>query len=156
MPFFPVNFCHLIIVFQLTGGGGIYRKRKIKAKKDESYCNRQWWWRWRYCNNNVATSFQILEIFGYTVPTEDDEQMQEELGDLIDDNPIEEDSSSSESDNETSGGNKRKRDDDDDELDDRLSEEDFELIEENLGIKMKVLNINYLWKTFTFMWFFLF
>jgi transcription elongation factor SPT6 len=70
--------------------------------------------------------------------------MQEELGDLIDDNPIEEDSSSSESDNETSGGNKRKRDDDDDELDDRLSEEDFELIEENLGIKMKVLNINYL------------
>lgn len=64
--------------------------------------------------------------------------MQEELGDLIDDNPIEDDSSSSESDNETSGGTKRKRDDDDDELDDRLSEEDFELIEENLGIKMKV------------------
>ncbi|KAK4008393.1 hypothetical protein OUZ56_013534 [Daphnia magna] len=68
---------------------------------------------------------------------DDDEQMQEELGDLIDDNPIEDDSSSSESDNETSGGTKRKRDDDDDELDDRLSEEDFELIEENLGIKMK-------------------
>lgn len=60
------------------------------------------------------------------------------MGDLIDDNPIEEDDSSSGSDNEKSGGTKRKRDDDDDELDDRLSEEDFELIEENLGIKMKV------------------
>lgn len=69
---------------------------------------------------------------------DDDERLQEELGDLIDDNPIEEDDSSSGSDNEKSGGTKRKRDDDDDELDDRLSEEDFELIEENLGIKMKV------------------
>lgn len=60
------------------------------------------------------------------------------MQDLIDDNPIEEDeSSSSESDDDRSGKEKRKRDDDD-ELDDRLSEEDFELIEENLGIKVKV------------------
>jgi hypothetical protein len=47
------------------------------------------------------------------------------------------DSSSSKS-NETSGGAKRKRDDDDNELDDHLSEDDFELIEENLGSKKKV------------------
>lgn len=63
---------------------------------------------------------------------------------MIDDNPIEEDSSSSGSDDEKEGGTKRKRDDDDDDLDDRLSEEDFELIEENLGIKMKVRKLLYI------------
>lgn len=64
--------------------------------------------------------------------------MREELKDLIDDAPIEdEESEVSESGDEASGV-KRKRDDDDDELDDRLSEEDFELLEENLGIKVKV------------------
>ncbi|EFX60361.1 hypothetical protein DAPPUDRAFT_343210, partial [Daphnia pulex] len=45
------------------------------------------------------------------------------------------DSSSSSKSNETSVGAKRKRDDDDNELDDR--DDDFELIEENLGSKMK-------------------
>ena len=61
------------------------------------------------------------------------------MKDLIDDNPIEdeEDESGSESGDDVAGV-KRKRDDDDDELDDRLSEEDFELLEENLGIKVKV------------------
>ena len=55
-------------------------------------------------------------------PADDEEQLREELGDLIDDNPIEEDSSSSESGDDEPGGTKRKRDDDD-ELDDRLSED---------------------------------
>lgn len=69
---------------------------------------------------------------------DDEDKIQEELKDLIDDNPIEEDeSSSSESEAKESGGKKRKRHNDD-ELDDRLSEEDFDLIEENLGIKVKV------------------
>ena len=58
---------------------------------------------------------------------------------MIDDNPIEEDESSgSESGDDKTGGTKRKRDDDDDELDDRLSDDDFDLLEENLGIKVKV------------------
>ena len=55
-------------------------------------------------------------------PADDKEQFREELGDLIDDNPIEEESSSSESGDDEPGGTKRKRDDDD-ELDDRLSED---------------------------------
>jgi hypothetical protein len=46
-------------------------------------------------------------------------------------------SSSREGDNnETSGGTNQKRDDD--EEDDQLSEDDFELVEENFGSKMKV------------------
>lgn len=73
---------------------------------------------------------------------EDEDRLREELGDLIDDNPIEEDSSSSVSDDDGPGGTKRKRDDDDDELDDRLSDEDFDLLEENLGIKVKVTFLN--------------
>lgn len=56
--------------------------------------------------------------------------------DLIDDRPIEEDESDADSDN--SGANaKRKKSDDDDELDDRLEDEDYELIEENLGVKVE-------------------
>lgn len=36
------------------------------------------------------------------------------------------------------GGNaKRKKSDDDDELDDRLEDEDYDLIEENLGVKVE-------------------
>ena len=66
---------------------------------------------------------------------DDEDKIREELGDLIDDNPIEEDESDSGSEEK---GAKRKRDDDDDELDDRLSDDDFDLIEENLGIKVKV------------------
>jgi len=65
---------------------------------------------------------------------DDEDKIREELGDLIDDNPIEEDESDSGSEEK---GAKRKRDDDDDELDDRLSDDDFDLIEENLGIKVK-------------------
>lgn len=77
--------------------------------------------------------------FSFFTP-DDEDKLREELGDLIDDNPIEEDESSgSESGDDKSGGTKRKRDDDDDELDDNLSEEDFELLEENLGIKVKVI-----------------
>lgn len=59
------------------------------------------------------------------------------MKDLIDDNPIEEDEES-DGDSDASGGNaKRKKSDDDDELDDRLEDEDYELIEENLGVKVE-------------------
>ena len=60
------------------------------------------------------------------------------MKDLIDDNPIEDEEESGSESGDDVAGVKRKRDDDDDELDDRLSEEDFELLEENLGIKVKV------------------
>ena len=58
----------------------------------------------------------------------------EEVKDLIDDNPIEEDS-----DNESERSRKRKKsdDDDDEDFDDRLEDEDYELLEENLGVKVQ-------------------
>ena len=66
----------------------------------------------------------------------DDDEM---VKDLIDDRPIEEDESDADSD--ASGVNaKRKKSDDDDELDDRLEDEDYELIEENLGVKVERVN----------------
>lgn len=56
------------------------------------------------------------------------------MKDLIDDRPIDDDESDADSD--TSGPKKRKKSDDEDELDDRLEDEDYELIEENLGVKV--------------------
>ncbi|XP_045475975.1 transcription elongation factor SPT6-like [Harmonia axyridis] len=61
---------------------------------------------------------------------EDDEEMREEINDIIDD-----DSLSDSDDSDISGGKKRKRSDDE-ELDDRLEDDDFDLIEENLGVKI--------------------
>lgn len=83
------------------------------------------------------------------------------MKDLIDDNPIEEESDSG-SDSDDSRGNfihfvkilidfntilyqivkghtakRKKSDDEDDELDDRLEDEDYDLIEENLGVKVE-------------------
>lgn len=67
---------------------------------------------------------------------DDEERLREELKDLIDDNPIEEDDDSG---GEDSDGEhpKRKKSDDEDELDDRLEDEDYDLIEENLGVKVE-------------------
>ena len=87
-----------------------------------------------------AFKLQVLVIFNrfhFWTLSDDEDKIREELQDLIDDNPIEDEESGSESGDEASGV-KRKRDDDDDELDDNLSEEDFDLLEENLGIKVKV------------------
>lgn len=61
---------------------------------------------------------------------DDEQRIQEELQDLIDDNPIEEESDGSDSD---SPSKKRRRNSEDDGLDDA----DFDLIEENLGVKVK-------------------
>lgn len=62
------------------------------------------------------------------------------MKDLIDDRPIEDES---DADSDTSGGGnaKRKKSDDEDELDDRLEDEDYELIEENLGVKVDRVRI---------------
>ncbi|KAF5296511.1 hypothetical protein FQR65_LT01500 [Abscondita terminalis] len=63
---------------------------------------------------------------------DDEEKLREELKDLIDDNPIE----SEGEDSDGSGGEKRKKSDDE-EFDDRLEDEDYDLLEENLGVKVE-------------------
>lgn len=63
---------------------------------------------------------------------DDEERLREELKDLIDDNPIEE----SDAESDASGGEKRKKSDDED-IDDRLEDEDYDLLEENLGVKVQ-------------------
>uniref|UniRef100_A0A4D5R9G5 Transcription elongation factor SPT6 n=1 Tax=Scolopendra viridis TaxID=118503 RepID=A0A4D5R9G5_SCOVI len=63
---------------------------------------------------------------------DDEEQLAEELKDLIDDNEEEVESDSDDSEI----GRKRKNEDDDD-FDDRLEDEDYDLIEENLGVKVQ-------------------
>lgn len=64
---------------------------------------------------------------------DDEERLKEEMKDLIDDAPIEE-SEGEESDG--SGREKRKKSDDE-EFDDRLEDDDYDLIEENLGVKVQ-------------------
>jgi hypothetical protein len=65
------------------------------------------------------------------------------LKDLIDDAPIEEDESDADSDASGRNAKRKKSDDDDDELDDRLEDEDYELIEENLGVKVERVRSNF-------------
>lgn len=60
--------------------------------------------------------------------------MQAIVDDLIDDREIDEE----EGDSDDSGrSHKRKKSDDEDDLDDRLEDEDYDLIEENLGVKVE-------------------
>ncbi|KOB76059.1 Transcription elongation factor SPT6 [Operophtera brumata] len=66
---------------------------------------------------------------------DDEERLREELKDLIDDAPIEESGSDGE-DSDASNAGPKKRKKSDDELDDRLEDEDYDLIEENLGVKV--------------------
>lgn len=53
---------------------------------------------------------------------------------MIDDNPIEEDS---EGDNSDDSGRRKRKSRSDDELDDRLEDDDYDLLEENLGVKVQ-------------------
>lgn len=62
---------------------------------------------------------------------DDEQRMEEELRDLIDDNPIEEDS-----DTDSDSSRKKRKKSDDEDFDDRLEDEDYDLIEENLGVKV--------------------
>jgi transcription elongation factor SPT6 len=63
---------------------------------------------------------------------DDEEKLREELKDLIDDAPIEE------SDGEDSDASRQsKKEKSDDDFDDRLEDEDYDLIEENLGVKVE-------------------
>lgn len=65
---------------------------------------------------------------------DDEDRLREELGDLIDDNPIEDDSDGENSD---ASGRQKRKSRSDDELDDRLEDDDYELLEENLGVKVQ-------------------
>lgn len=56
---------------------------------------------------------------------------------MIDDAPIDDEESDADSDASGRNAKRKKSDDDDDELDDRLEDEDYELIEENLGVKVE-------------------
>ncbi|KAJ8923462.1 hypothetical protein NQ315_002021 [Exocentrus adspersus] len=62
---------------------------------------------------------------------DDEERLREELKDLIDDNPIDE------SDAESDASEKNAKKSDDEDLDDRLEDEDYDLLEENLGVKVE-------------------
>lgn len=67
---------------------------------------------------------------------------------MIDDAPIDDEESDADSDASGRNAKRKKSDDDDDELDDRLEDEDYELIEENLGVKVErvsVFNIFMTW-----------
>lgn len=69
---------------------------------------------------------------------DDEDRLREELKDLIDDNPIEDGSDSDGDNSDNSRHEKRKkRSDDEDELDDRLEDDDYDLLEENLGVKVQ-------------------
>jgi transcription elongation factor SPT6 len=67
--------------------------------------------------------------------SDDEEKLREELKDLIDDNPIEDESDGEDSD--TSQGSKKRKKSDDEDFDDRLDDEDYDVIEENLGVKVE-------------------
>lgn len=60
---------------------------------------------------------------------------------MIDDAPIDDEESDADSDVSGPNTKRKKSDDDDDELDDRLEDEDYELIEENLGVKVERVSL---------------
>lgn len=66
---------------------------------------------------------------------DDEEKLREELKDLIDDAPIDEESDGEDSD--ASGNSKKRKKSDDEEFDDRLEDDDYDLLEENLGHKIE-------------------
>lgn len=87
-------------------------------------------------SGNKFYDFMMTNVFNYlfTSSSDDEERLREELKDLIDDAPIEESGSDGEDSDASGGPKKRKKSDD--ELDDRLEDEDYDLIEENLGVKV--------------------
>lgn len=75
----------------------------------------------------VALCFPLIHAF-----VSDETEAQEILKDLIDDREIEDE----DSDGSASVG-KRKKSDEEDEDDDRLEDDDYDLLEENLGVKVQ-------------------
>lgn len=89
-------------------------------------------------------SLKLIILFHLVLRLDDEERLREELKDLIDDNPIEEDDGSGDDsdtgsggDDEGGGSGKKRKKHEDDDLDDRLEDDDYDLIEENLGVKVE-------------------
>ncbi|XP_077995239.1 transcription elongation factor SPT6-like isoform X2 [Glandiceps talaboti] len=88
------------------------------------------------------------EEFRASSDEEDDEDDDKNLEDLIDDNPVDEEEDDDSSDSDSEDDNDDDDDDDDEEqvvskkrrrrdFDDRLEDDDYDLIEENLGVKVE-------------------
>lgn len=98
-----------------------------------------------YLNLQIYYTFYFIinkcQWYIYQLLTDDEDRLREELKDLIDDNPIEE---SEGEDSDASGASKKRKKSDDEDFDDRLEDEDYDLIEENLGVKVERVCINWL------------
>lgn len=81
----------------------------------------------------VSDLLRFTQLFLTVFSIDDEDRLREELKDLIDDRPIESDGE----DSDASGGSKKRKKSDDEEFDDRLEDEDYDLIEENLGVKVE-------------------
>lgn len=84
--------------------------------------------------NWLGTSFiDFLNVqFTINLTLVDENEAQEILKDLIDDREIEDEDSDG-----SVGPGKRKKSDEEDEDDDRLEDDDYDLLEENLGVKVQ-------------------
>ncbi|XP_014483387.1 PREDICTED: transcription elongation factor SPT6 isoform X1 [Dinoponera quadriceps] len=76
---------------------------------------------------------KAMEVSDDEEDEDDEDQLREELKDLIDDNPIDE----SEGEDSDGSDHHKKRKKSDEDFDDRLEDEDYELLEENLGVKLQ-------------------
>lgn len=88
----------------------------------------------------MITDEIIENIYWMLLFSDDEDKIREDMKDLIDDAPIDDEESDADSDVSGRNAKRKKSDDDDDELDDRLEDEDYELIEENLGVKVERVN----------------
>lgn len=121
------NMPHCYCVMFLLGRGRIRAPWAQETQKGQGN-GRQFRGRRGY----VYTDLPNAVVATHIAIVDDEERLREELKDLIDDNPIEE---SEGEDSDGSGGEKRKKSDE--EYDDRLEDEDYDLIEENLGVKVE-------------------
>lgn len=87
--------------------------------------------------NGTFLFAKVIAQFNYVfnIIIDNDDRLREELKDLIDDNPIDEGSEVDDSDNSIKS--QKRKSHDDEYLDDRLEDDDYDLIEENLGVKVE-------------------
>ena len=135
--FFWNSFLASIDFFLILVGGrrGIGAPWTQEAKENQSRLRFRRGGR-RFVFTLWLVSSPSLEVVVVVIFTDDEDKIREELKDLIDDRPID-DESDGDSDGSGPNAKRKKSDDDDDELDDRLEDEDYELIEENLGVKVE-------------------
>ncbi|KOC62723.1 Transcription elongation factor SPT6 [Habropoda laboriosa] len=86
-------------------------------------------------NVNERKKLKRLKAMHDSDDEDDDDEDEGEVPGLIDDNPIDEDNDGDDSDGSDNSGKRKKSDDED--FDDRLEDEDYDLLEENLGVKVE-------------------